>query len=321
MGYYRRVLSLKKTAQAILNSFQGTIPDNPQALVDLPGVGPYTANAVAAIAYNKPCLALDGNAVRVLSRLFAFEKDASKSSSRRELACLGMRIMPPGKASAFNQALMELGALICRPKKPLCTSCPASKGCKGLKENRVAKFPINPKRGGMVRKNLVLGLVIHQGLVLLSKRPQGALLGGLWELPHRELLEDSEFESELVRFLWTRFRLLISIEGYLGDIRHTVSRFRMHAKVFLGYPSPSIPQLFPKEGLFILLEDLNLYPMTALSHKALNLWKKLSMLPMGFQRKGEGALSIQQAEAKHHSSYHKEGKAKAQQGNRDPLGV
>lgn len=281
MGYYKRAFRLREAARVILNDFRGVIPRTPNALLGLPGVGYYTANAVAALAYNHPCIALDGNAVRVLSRLFTFKKDVSKSDSRRDLAHLGIQIMPSVKASAFNQALMELGSLVCRPKRPLCAFCPVFKGCKSFKEKGVTGFPIKPKRGVTLRKSLVLGLVLHQGRVFLLKRPQAALLGGLWELPYQEILEPSDFETQLERFLWERFRLLASIEGCLGIVCHSVSRFRMKAKVFLGTLNPTVPPPILKEGLFVPLKDLHLHPMTALSHKALNLYKNPKHAPHG----------------------------------------
>lgn len=273
MGYYKRAFNLREAARIILRDFHGAVPDNPQTLLRLPGVGPYTANAVAAIAYNRSCLGLDGNTTRVLSRLFAFEKDTSRLNSRRGLTQLGMEMMPPKRACDYNQALMELGALVCRPKKALCSSCPISKGCKAFQINRVTAFPVKPERGRMVQKNRVLGLVLHKGRVLISKRPEDGLLGGLWELPEQELREGINSRSELVRFLWECFRVMGTIEGYLGDIRHTVSHLRIKAEVFLVNLNPTMTHPSPKRGILVSSEDLHLYPLTAISHKALHLLK------------------------------------------------
>lgn len=184
LGYYSRVKNLQKAAKLIVREHGGVIPKEFSALLPLPGIGRYTAGAISSIAYGAPCPAVDGNVLRVLARLTASPLDIMKESTRREAEAAIAAILPKD-AGAFNQALMELGALVCLPRGAAhCGVCPLSHLCRAHAAGTVADFPVKaPKKPRRVEQRTVLRLE-REGLIALHRRPAKGLLAGLWELPN-----------------------------------------------------------------------------------------------------------------------------------------
>ncbi|MFU0832138.1 MAG: Adenine DNA glycosylase [Oscillospiraceae bacterium] len=184
LGYYNRVRNLQKAARMVLERYGGILPQDPKELSKLPGIGAYTAGAIASIAYGKPEPAVDGNVLRVLSRLTADDRDIRDPAAKRLAAQKLKEIYPAGKSSEFTQAMMELGATVCLPNgAPLCESCPLSSLCVGLKTGRAASLPIvSPKPARKIEKRTVF-LILCDGKAALRKRPETGLLAGMWEFP------------------------------------------------------------------------------------------------------------------------------------------
>ncbi|MCL2841840.1 MAG: A/G-specific adenine glycosylase [Defluviitaleaceae bacterium] len=180
IGYYNRFHNMKKTAEIIIKDYFGQMPQDPQILQKLPGIGEYAAGAIASIAYNKKTPAMDGNVFRVMARLERNENDISKAATKKAIKKHLETIMPDC-AGTFNQALMELGALICKPKNPLCHQCPVFDFCKG--QDIRHQLPVKPSKKSVKEIDKTVFLLYHEDRILMRKRDE-KLLHGLWEFYH-----------------------------------------------------------------------------------------------------------------------------------------
>jgi len=190
LGYYSRARNLKKTAQIIVREHNGVIPSDPEALLKLPGVGLYTAGAVASIAYGVPVPAVDGNVLRVCARLFADPSDIALGQTKRELSACLLRAMPQDRPGDFNQALMELGACVCLPKSPNCGGCPLAEHCLAHAQGLTSQLPVkSPKKPRRIEQRHLL-ILRFEDTIALRRRPPKGLLAGLWELPEAFVLPE-----------------------------------------------------------------------------------------------------------------------------------
>lgn len=195
LGYYSRARNLQAAAQQVVERHEGIVPNTPEEISALKGIGPYTAGAVLSIAYGVPVPAVDGNVMRVLSRYFCLEDDIAKGPTRVKMEVLAKELIPRGRASDFNQALMELGAMVCTPKSPGCLTCPVMKHCEGRMNGMELILPIKTKSKPPRPEHRLLALVEgtgeRAGQVLIRQRPATGLLARMWELPHI-LADDSK---------------------------------------------------------------------------------------------------------------------------------
>jgi len=185
LGYYSRARNLQKAARRVMEEFGGVFPQRYEDIRSLPGVGDYTAGAIASIAFHQPVPAVDGNVLRVVSRLTGDEGDISTPAMKARVTQAVREVIPPGDAGRFNQALMELGATVCLPNgAPLCERCPAAPFCEALLTGRAATLPVKaPKKERRVEERTVF-LIFHENRVALRRRPGQGLLAGLWEYPN-----------------------------------------------------------------------------------------------------------------------------------------
>ncbi|MDL2293566.1 A/G-specific adenine glycosylase [Ruminococcaceae bacterium OttesenSCG-928-D13] len=188
LGYYSRARNLQKAARVVMERHGGELPASYEALLALPGIGPYTAGAVASIAFGLPEVAVDGNVLRVMARLTADDGDIAQPDAKRRLGAEARHQLPPDAPGPYNEALMELGALVCVPGTPRCGSCPLAGICLGFEQNIAEKLPVKAK--APAKKELpVCVLLVRRagdGALLLGRRPPGGLLAGLWGLPSFE---------------------------------------------------------------------------------------------------------------------------------------
>jgi len=202
LGYYRRVLHLHRAAQQLRRE-RRDIPQSADGLRQLPGVGDYTAAAVASIAFNERRAAVDGNVLRVIARLFGIETDILTAGGKTEVTALAQDLTPPGRPGDFNQAWMDLGSAICTPQSPACQRCPLRSECVAARHDRVDELPIRDggRQGRAVpRVHLVVVVLIHEGKLFLRRRPRGGLWSGLWEFPNAEITNGAR-PSDLLRSL------------------------------------------------------------------------------------------------------------------------
>lgn len=183
LGYYRRARNLKRAAEQIVERYDGALPGEIDALRTLPGIGRYTAGAIASIAFDRPAPIVDGNVARVLSRVHAIEGAASERPVQKRLWEEADALAQGPRPGDLNQALMELGARVCTPRSPRCVECPIRIHCKAHAEARVDELPHSAPGKKPKKEQLVAALLLRRGRALALRRPEAGRLGGLWELP------------------------------------------------------------------------------------------------------------------------------------------
>jgi len=187
LGYYTRARNLHKAADAIVHDHNGKVPDTYEDLLELPGFGPYTSAAVASIAFDKPHAVLDGNVIRVLSRLHGINDPIDKPKTKAALQGLADEFLNASRPGDHNQAVMELGATVCRPRNPTCDCCPVESLCHAHMNGIVDQLPTRTKRKARPTRTYGTVIINHGGHVLISKRREEGLLGGLWEFANSEV--------------------------------------------------------------------------------------------------------------------------------------
>lgn len=184
LGYYSRVRNLQAAVREVRASYNGVVPDNPDDIIGLKGVGPYTAGAILSIAYGLPEPAVDGNVMRVLSRILLIKEDIAKPKTRKIFEDAVRALISHDNPSSFNQALMELGALICTPTNPSCMLCPVNEHCTAFAEGMQKELPVKIKVTKVKQVKLISAIIKNEkGEILVQKRPDQGLLAGLWEFP------------------------------------------------------------------------------------------------------------------------------------------
>lgn len=187
LGYYSRARNLKRAAEQVVTRFAGRVPDEVEALRSLPGVGPYTAGAVASIAYGRPAAIVDGNVARVLARVLGLREEIEGPAARARLWAEAEALAAGDAPGDLNQALMELGALVCVPRAPRCDVCPVSRECDARAGGDAKSLPRRAPRRPPTQVHAVAALVRRGSRTLAVRRPARGLLGGLWELPGGEV--------------------------------------------------------------------------------------------------------------------------------------
>lgn len=227
LGYYNRARNLQKSARLVMERYEGRLPADYDLLLELPGVGNYTAGAIASIAYGVPAPAVDGNVLRVTMRYLNCDDDVMKMSVRRNMERAIMEVIPSSCPGDFNQALMELGEVICIPNgKPLCEECPLSKQCQGHLAGREMELPkkADKKTRRMEKKTL---LVFRQGeKVGICRRPDKGLLAGMWEFPS---LEGHRTLSQMKEWLAEQGVTVFNLQRMKGG-KHVFSHVEWHMK-------------------------------------------------------------------------------------------
>lgn len=264
LGYYRRARHLHRAAQAIVNEHGGRVPGTAEELLKLPGVGRYTAGAIASIAFGQREAIVDGNVVRVLSRVFAIEGPSDEKAVGARIWSLAGRVVGGREpAGDMNQALMELGAMVCTPRSPCCGDCPVRRHCGALAAGRVEELPRRSARKQPVA-------VVHQVLAierggrwLFEQRDERGLWAGLWQLPTCEM----EVEESLARWAEERFGLKVRTVGELGCFTHVTTHRRisfevLHARAIGG-------RLRSGAGVWRAIDRIADLPMSNAQRKAI----------------------------------------------------
>jgi A/G-specific adenine glycosylase len=255
LGYYSRARNLHSAAREVAARYGGQVPDDPEALRRLKGLGPYTVGAILSIAYNRSVPAVDGNVMRVLSRLYRIDDDIALPATRSAMEALAAQLIPPGQASSFNQALMELGALVCTPASPKCDRCPVSSFCRARADGVQDQLPVKSKAKAPRPVDLAVGVIFHEGRVMLVRRPAEGLLGGLWEFPGCERTAGERFEQALHTGMRERFGVELAVEAHLTSVRHVFSHLVWNLEAFTAHLAPESPVPVESESLRWLHPD------------------------------------------------------------------
>lgn len=236
LGYYSRVRNLHKAMKEVVDLYDGKVPDTRKEISGLKGVGPYTAGAILSIAYGKPEHAVDGNVMRVLSRILLISEDIAKPASRRVFEQAVDELMDSADPSYFNQGLMELGALICTPRTPTCLLCPVREHCLAFEAGVQEKLPVKSKKKPTRHEDL-LAVVLRNGdkKFLVHKRPDKGLLAGLWEFPNVKGVPVLEPWESLQDFIMTETGLNaeISQEKFM-NVKHMFTHLTWSVDVYEG---------------------------------------------------------------------------------------
>jgi A/G-specific adenine glycosylase len=262
LGYYRRARDLCRAAKLLRENKHQTVPNDPQFVNSLPGFGRYTTNAVLSQAYDRRVPILEANSQRVLCRLFGIAENPQESGVRNLLWQHAQQLLPRKSVGEFNQALMELGALVCKLVKPSCAACPLKRHCQAKLHNRQDKIPLRVKSAGASAVDEVAVIVRKRDRLLLVQRPDEGRWAKMWEFPHhpREAKESADVAA---RRLLTTLGMDADLLGEFATIRHTVTRFRItmvclhvqhrHGSLRAG--------LYPKTA-WICPADLHDYPLS-----------------------------------------------------------
>jgi A/G-specific adenine glycosylase len=223
LGYYSRARNLHQAAQIVMEQYNGELPRDVFAIRSLPGIGRYTAGAIASIAFGLDEPLLDANVRRVLSRVFALRLPVDSSAGQKVLWGIATEHLPRGKSSDYNQALMDLGATVCVPKNPHCEVCPLSRLCLARELGLQGSLPILKARKSPMHYVLAAAVIKKRGRVLLSKRPVKGLLGGLWEFPNVRVAGDPK--KSCASAILKNYQLKVKGRTTLKIIQHVYTHF------------------------------------------------------------------------------------------------
>jgi A/G-specific adenine glycosylase len=270
LGYYSRARNLRAAAAQVVREHGGRVPDDVEALRALPGVGRYTAGALASIAFDRPAPIVDGNVARVLARLLDLDLDVTSPAGQRRLWGEAEALADGPSPGDLNQALMELGALVCTPRAPRCASCPLRAHCRGLAAGRAEALPVKAPKQEPRPVEAVAALLARGPDVLALRRPPTGLLGGLWELPGGELAAGEKPATGLARALRERVGLAPLRAQRLGEVTHGFTHRTLRLHVYrAAAPAGRVRRRDADAHRWLPLSALEALPLSALAKKAL----------------------------------------------------
>jgi A/G-specific adenine glycosylase len=231
-GYYARARNLHRAAKEIVARFDGEIPSTVEELLTLPGIGRYTAGAIASIAFQRDAPVLDGNVTRVLCRYFKIADDPKNARAQKELWKLAETLLPRGHAGDFNQALMELGATVCAPRNPQCTVCPLKRSCLARQFNLQENLPTKRKKKKLPHHQVAVGIIWKGTCILIAKRFARELLGGLWEFPGGHHERHETLEQCVAREVREELGIQIAVGEEFAVVNHAYSHFKITLHAF-----------------------------------------------------------------------------------------
>ncbi|MHC4552688.1 MAG: A/G-specific adenine glycosylase [Planctomycetota bacterium] len=233
LGYYSRGRNLHKAAKVIVDKYSGQLPDTIDELQNIPGIGRYTAGAIASIAFGKSAPILDGNVIRILCRIFRIKGNPKDTAVKNQLWELAETLVSPTHPGDFNEAMMELGATVCTPANPDCFDCPLQKVCEAFKHDEQEKLPFRQKAKPVPHYTIVVGIVYKDNKILIDKRKQNALLGGLWEFPGGKKQKSESFKTAVAREVKEETGIDIQVGKRLCIVKHVYSHFKITLHAYL----------------------------------------------------------------------------------------
>jgi A/G-specific adenine glycosylase len=263
LGYYARARNLHKAAIRVSHEYDGLFPGTADGLRALPGVGPYTAGAIASIAFGEAAPVLDGNVIRVFARLDDLADDVTKTATKNALWGVAAERVPDQRPGDYNQALMELGQQVCRPKKPDCAACPVQSHCAAFAAGTQAERPVKKKRAPVPHYNVAAGMIWDDdSRVLIAQRPPDGLLGGLWEFPGGKQEPGETLPECLARELHEELGIIVEVGEPFCVVKHAFTHFKitLHAFTCRLTPNSTAPKAIEAQAVaWALPNELNRY--------------------------------------------------------------
>ncbi|WP_080873798.1 A/G-specific adenine glycosylase [Oceanobacillus timonensis] len=257
LGYYSRARNLQTAVREVVENYDGKIPDDPKQLGNLKGIGPYTKGAILSIAYNQPIPAVDGNVMRVFSRVLLIDEDIAQASTKKLFESYVGEMISEEDPSSFNQAIMDLGATICTPKQPLCMFCPVMEHCQAYAESVQENLPVK-KKAKKQRKEKYIALLIQnqEGKYMIEKRPDTGLLAGLWQFPM--IPADDIVPKDWQMWIKDYYGVDVEIKESCTSIKHVFSHIIWNVDVRKAITNQETVQ--DSRLKFVSLEELKKYP-------------------------------------------------------------
>jgi A/G-specific adenine glycosylase len=275
LGYYSRARSLLRAARVVAERHAGELPRSTELLLDLPGIGPYSAGAIASIAFEQRVPVVDGNVVRVLCRLFELEGDPARAPLKQELWARAAELVPEARPGDFNQALMELGATLCTPQKPRCLACPLQSACKARASGRVELLPQVAARAPVTQLRMAAAVLNRGGrLLVVQVEASAKRWAGMWQFPAVELAAGESEAAGAERAAALAISGRVGPLRPLGVLKHSVTRYRITLSAFGGSPAQSSGQRGPADHTqWLSLEQLGAVAMPA-AHRRVLRWPR-----------------------------------------------
>lgn len=263
LGYYARARHLHAAAQQIQARYNGHFPSTREGLLELPGIGDYIAGAILSLAFQQDVPALDANARRVLARLRAIREPLDSPAVRRRLEDMAREYLPRGLAGPFNEALMDLGALVCTPRQPACSTCPLREECQAYALGMVAEIPARRPRRPVPHYDVTAAVIWQGERVLLAQRFNDDMLGGLWEFPGGKCEAGESLTDCLQREIREELALDIEVLAPLATIEHAYSHLRVTLHAFHCRPRHGAPQAIGvQDWRWVSLDQLSQFPLS-----------------------------------------------------------
>jgi A/G-specific adenine glycosylase len=263
LGYYRRARDLHRAAREVVRKYKGILPKDPAKIAGLPGIGRYTMGAILSQAYECRLPILEANSRRVLCRLLGLREDPRSNAVRERLWSAALYLLPRRRVGEFNQALMELGALVCLPT-PQCGRCPVARFCRARQKGIQNEIPPRPRAPKAIRINEV-GVVVRRGAkVLLVQRPDQGRWAGLWEFPHVALERQESFDTGVARLLEHIVGIDAEIGSEIATLRHAVTHHHITLVCLdAQYRSGKFQSRYYERGRWVRPDELALFPVSA----------------------------------------------------------
>jgi A/G-specific adenine glycosylase len=275
LGYYARARSLHAAARRVVEAHDGKLPADRRKLIDLPGVGPYTAGAILSLAFGQDEPVLDGNVERVLCRLALVQEDPRRTAGRRDLWATARAVLVSGQAGRVNEALMELGATVCLPRAPRCTGCPLAGLCRAHEEGLEETVPVRARRAPLPHRRVAAAVILRPARVLVAQRQPDDLLGGLWEFPGGTCEEGETLEDCLRREIVEELGVEVAVGPQIATLPHAYTHFRLTLHAFLCRLKAGRPQpLQCADWRWVTLEEAAQLPMSVLDRRVVAILRR-----------------------------------------------
>ncbi|MFZ0614396.1 MAG: A/G-specific adenine glycosylase [Desulfobacterales bacterium] len=274
LGYYARARNLHRAARIVCDRHESLVPADANAFRRLPGVGDYIAAAVSSIAFDQPHAVVDGNVKRVLARLLLIDIPVNRPDAHKAFKAAAASLLDATQPGAFNQALMELGALICTPRRPACSDCPIKKHCRAERQGQVGEFPKRLRKPPTPLHPVAVGVVFKGRRVLITRRRPDGLLGGLWEFPGGRVRDGETPADACLREIREEVNLTVAIDSHLARIRHADTHFKIVMDVYrCRYVSGQVTLNGPTDHRWVELDELAGFPFPKANLKFMPLLK------------------------------------------------